>query len=42
MVLIIRVNGLQINVTAAEFKSGILDKFMRVNGKTIKLKVTDE
>jgi hypothetical protein len=41
-VLITRVNGLEINEMGVEFKNGIQVRFMRANGKTIKLKATAE
>ena len=41
-VLITKENGLEVNVMDVEFKNGIQDKFMRVNGKMIKLKDTVE
>ena len=37
-VLITKENGLEVNVMDVEFKNGIQDKFMRDNGKMIKLK----
>jgi hypothetical protein len=38
MVLITKENGSEISVMDVEFKNGIQVKFMKANGKTIKLK----
>lgn len=42
MVRITRGSGLETNVMGVEFKNGIQVRFMRGNGKTIKLKDMDE